>query len=148
MTEDFVGKGWAFPVRASASGGIALVGREQEVEEAIRLVIGTAYGERPMRPEFGCAIHDFVFSAVTGSTAGRIAYEVRRSIERWEPRVDVEVIEVTTDPADASTVYIDVQYSIRGTNDPRNLVFPFYVIPSEAATEPAPGQGMSEGAGA
>lgn len=132
MTEDFVGKGWAFPVRTSTSGGIALVGREQEVEEAIRLIIGTAYGERPMRPEFGCAIHDFVFPAVTGSTAGRIAYEVRRSIERWEPRVIVEDIEVTTDPDEASTVYIDVQYSIRGTNDPRNLVFPFYVIPSEA----------------
>ncbi|HEU5003792.1 MAG TPA: GPW/gp25 family protein [Actinomycetota bacterium] len=140
MTEDFVGKGWAFPVRTSASGGIALVGREQEVEEAIRLIIGTAYGERPMRPEFGCAIHDFVFAAVTGSTAGRIAYEVRRSIERWEPRVDVEGIAVTTDPADASTVYIDVQYSIRGTNDPRNLVFPFYVIPSETLPEAGVGE--------
>ena len=132
MSEDFIGRGWAFPVRTGPTGGIALVIGEQEIEEAIRLIIGTAYGERPMRPEFGCAIHDFVFSPVNGSTAGRIGYEVRRSLERWEPRIDIEDVEVTTDVTDASTVYIDIRYIIRATNDPRNLVFPFYVIPSES----------------
>jgi phage baseplate assembly protein W len=131
VTEDFVGKGWAFPLRTGPTGGIALVGREQEIEEAMRLVLGTAYGERPMRPEFGCAIHDFVFAPVGGATPGRMAYEVRRSLERWEPRIDVDEVIVTTDPADTSTVYIEIHYTIRGTNDPRNLVFPFYVIPAE-----------------
>ena len=132
MSEDFIGRGWAFPIRTGPTGGIALVSGEQEIEEAIRLIIGTAYGERPMRPEFGCAIHDFVFAAVNGSTAGRIGYEVRRSLERWEPRIEVEDVEVTTDVTDASTIYIDIRYVIRATNDPRNLVFPFYVIPSES----------------
>ncbi len=132
MSEDFIGRGWAFPVRTGPTGGIALVSGEQEIEEAIRLIIGTAYGERPMRPEFGCAIHDFVFAPVNGSTAGRIGYEVRRSLERWEPRIEVEDVEVTTDVTDASTIYVDIRYVIRATNDPRNLVFPFYVIPSES----------------
>jgi len=132
MSEDFVGSGWAFPLRAGPTGGIALVSRDREIQEAIRLILGTAYGERPMRPEFGCAIHDYVFAPVTGSTAGRMAYEVQRSLERWEPRITVQEVDVTPHPEDASTIYIDVRYVIRGTNDPRNLVFPFYVIPAEA----------------
>lgn len=134
MGEEFIGAGWAFPMRVNASGGIALVRREQELEESIRLVLGTALGERPMRPEFGCAVHDYVFAPADATTAGRVAYEVRASLERWEPRIDVVDVDVTVDTADGAVLYIDITYAIRGTNDPRNLVFPFYVIPSE---EPA-----------
>lgn len=129
MSEEFVGAGWSFPIRTDATGSIALVSRTAELEESIRLVLGTAFGERPMRPEFGCAIHDYVFSPIDSTTAGRIAHEVRRSLERWEPRIDVMLVDVTFDPASDSTVYIDITYAVRGTNDPRNLVFPFYVIP-------------------
>ncbi len=133
MSEEFVGAGWAFPVRTDTTGGIALVRRERELEESIRLILGTAYGERPMRPEFGCAIHDYVFAPADATTAGNIAYEVRASLERWEPRIDVNDVEVTIDPSDGSTLYVDISYSVRGTNDPRNLVFPFYVITEEPA---------------
>ena len=129
MSEEFVGAGWAFPLRVNASGGIALVRREQELEESIRLVLGTALGERPMRPEFGCAVHDYVFAPADATTAGRIAYEVQASLERWEPRIDVVDVDVNLDASDASILYIDISYAIRGTNDPRNLVFPFYTIP-------------------
>src|SRR5688500_6480329 len=139
MSEEFIGAGWAFPLRVDASGGMALVRREQELEESIRLVLGTALGERPMRPEYGCAIHDYVFAPADATTAGRVAYEVRASLERWEPRIEVVDVEVTVDPDDASVLYIYVSYAIRGTYDPRNLVFPFYVIPSEEpAGRPAP----------
>lgn len=131
MSEEFIGAGWAFPLRTDATGDIALVMREREIEEAIRLVLGTALGERPMRPEFGCKIHDYVFAPADATTAGRIAYEVRESLERWEPRVDVERVAVSLDDLDPSTLFIDITYVIRGTNDPRNLVFPFYVIPAE-----------------
>ena len=131
MSEEFIGAGWAFPLRVNASGGIALVRREHELKESIRLILGTALGERPMRPEFGCAVHDYVFAPADATTAGRVAYEVRASLERWEPRIDVIDVEVTIEPADASVFYINLSYAIRGTNDPRNLVFPFYVIPSE-----------------
>lgn len=131
MSEEFVGSGWAFPVRTDATGGIALVSRERELEESMRLILGTAYGERPMRPEFGCGIHDYVFAPADATTAGRLAYEVRASLARWEPRVDVADVEVSLDPADSGALFIDISYAIRGTNDPRNLVFPFYVIPAE-----------------
>jgi phage baseplate assembly protein W len=131
MASEFVGAGWAFPLRTDARGSIALVTDDDEVQEAMRLVIGTAFGERPMRPEFGCAIHDLIFDPSDITTAGRMAYEVRASLERWEPRIEVVDVFVSFDDYDSSTVYIDVTYTIRGSNDPRNLVFPFYVIPEQ-----------------
>jgi phage baseplate assembly protein W len=88
-----------------------------------------------MRPEFGCAIHDYVFAPVDATTAGRLAAEVRLSLERWEPRIDVLGVEVSPATDDPATLYIDIRYTVRGSYDPRNLVFPFYVIPAE---EPAP----------
>lgn len=131
MAEDFVGAGIAYPMRVDATGGLALVRRDREIAEAIRLVLGTMPGERPMRPAFGCAIHDYVFAPVNASTAGAIAYEVRMALGRWEPRIEVDDVDVSIDEDDSSTIYIDITYRIRGSNDPRNLVFPFYVIPGE-----------------
>ena len=131
MSEAFVGSGWSFPLRTDTSGSIALASGDREIEEAIALVLGTAPGERPMRPEYGCAIHDFVFAPADATTAGRIAYEVRVALDRWEPRVDVTDVEVTPAPGEVATLYVDIRYVRRGTNDPRNLVFPFYLIPAE-----------------
>jgi uncharacterized protein len=142
MSEEFIGKGWAFPIRTDATGQIALVSHEQEIEESMRLILGTAPGERPMRPEFGCRIQDFVFASADASTAGLIAAEVRASLRRWEPRIDVRDVSVSFDTDDPSTLYIDIGYAIGNSNDPRNLVFPFYVIPAEeqpAASLQAPG---------
>ncbi|MEV6635672.1 GPW/gp25 family protein [Actinoplanes sp. NPDC051470] len=126
----FVGAGWAFPLRTDATGSIALVRGDREIVESIRLILGTAPGERPMRPEFGCNIHELVFAPADASTAGRIAYEVRVSLERWEPRIELLDVRVGFAPGRSETLLIDIDYAIRGTNDPRNLVFPFYVIPS------------------
>jgi phage baseplate assembly protein W len=138
MAEEFVGAGWAFfPMRTDATGRIVLVTHEQEIEESIRLILATSPGERPMRPDFGCAIHDFVFAPADAATAGQIAFEVRAALDRWEPRVDVLEVRVELDGGDDGTLHIQIGYRIRGTNDPRNLVFPFYVIPAEG--EPAVG---------
>jgi phage baseplate assembly protein W len=129
VSDEFIGRGWAFPLRTDATGGIALVSREREIEEAIRLILGTAPGERPMRPEFGCRIHEYVVSSADGTTASAISAEVKGALRRWEPRIDVEDVLVSFDARDASVMYIDIRYAIRRTNDRRNLVFPFYVIP-------------------
>jgi phage baseplate assembly protein W len=126
---DFIGRGLSFPVRTDATGSVALVGGDREIVESIRLILATAPGERPMRPEFGCAIHDLVFAPADSTTAGQIAYEVRQSLERWEPRVDLTDVVVDFAEADNGTLLIDIRYTLRNTNDPRNLVFPFYVIP-------------------
>jgi len=129
--EEFIGQGWGFPIDTDATGGIALVSHGREIEQSMRLILGTACGERPMRPEFGCAIHDLVFAPADATLAGRIAYEVSASLRRWEPRIEVGQVNVLFDREDHSILYIDVSYSIVGINSPRNLVFPFYVIPEE-----------------
>jgi len=131
MSESFIGAGWSFPVRTDATGRVALVSHEREIEESIRLILGTAPGERPMRPEYGCAIHDHVFAGIDPDLGGRIATEVRASLTRWEPRIEVRDVLISFDPDDASLIYIDIRYSVGETNDPRNLVFPFYTIPPE-----------------
>jgi uncharacterized protein len=136
VNPDFIGAGWAFPPATDATGGIALVTREREIDQAIRLILGTARGERPMRPEFGCRIHDHVFGPANGATAGQISYDVRESLERWEPRINVLEVGVSFDRIDAGTLYVDVSYQIVGSNDPRNLVFPFYVIPDREPIGP------------
>ena len=131
MSREFVGHGWAFPVHADATGRIALTSDEREIEESIRLILATAPGERPMRPEFGCAVHEYVFAPADASTAGAIGAAVRAALRYWEPRVEVGDVTVSLEGAGEGVLYIDVGYSILGTNDPRNLVFPFYVIPRE-----------------
>ncbi len=137
MGMEFVGAGIAFPLHTDATGSLALVTREREIEEAIRLVLGTSPGERPMRPEFGSRLAEHIYSPANATTAGQLAYEVRVALERWEPRIDLTDVIVTFDDVDLGVLYLDVRYQIRGTNDPRNLVFPFYVIPEhEPVTAP------------
>jgi phage baseplate assembly protein W len=128
---EFIGRGWGFPVRVDSTGGIRLVSGETEIEESIRLILSTSPGERPMRPEFGCAIHDHVFDPADGRTAGRIELAVRESIRRWEPRVDVLDVTVGPHPDEADCLLLDIRYTTGDVNDPRNLVYPFYIIPGE-----------------
>lgn len=128
---DFIGRGWAFPIRTDANGGIALVSREREVAEAIRVIVSTIPGERPMRPEFGCRIHDYVFSPADSATADAISAEVTRALAMWEHRIDVGDVVVSYTDEDPTVFYIDIQYQMKQTNSRHNLVFPFYVIPGE-----------------
>jgi len=131
VAEQFIGRGWQYPMAVNAGGGIALSDGDAKLEQAIRLILGTAKGERPMRPEFGCGIHDYVFAPANITTAGKVSYEVKTALARWEPRIDVRDVVVTFDRVDRGCLYIDVQYSKKGSYDRRNLVFPFYVIPEE-----------------
>lgn len=131
MAEEFVGSGWAFPMGTNATGSIALSSGDRELAESIRLVLGTSPGERPMRPEFGCPIADYVFAPPDATTAGQVAWDVRESLRRWEPRIEVRDVTVSVDDQEPNTMYIDISYVKRGTNDPRNLVFPFYTIGEE-----------------
>ncbi len=132
QTDEFVGAGWAFPIRTDPTGRIALTRGERDLEESIQLILGTAFGERPMRPEYGCAIHDYVFGTLDPEMISRVSVAVRASLLRWEPRITVEDVRVTPDRGGAGLVYIDIRYSVAGTNSPRNLVCPFYTIPPES----------------
>ena len=138
MGREFVGAGWAYPVRTDATGRIALSRNDREIEESIHLILATAKGERPMRPEFGCGVHDYVFAPADATTAGSIARAVRVALEWWEPRIDLADVVVRLDRASEGVLLIEIHYTVRGTNDPRNLVFPFYTIPSEGTESAAP----------
>jgi uncharacterized protein len=136
MNADFTGAGWNFPIRFDATCSIALATDARDIEQAIEIIIRTAPGERPMRPEFGCRIQDHLFAPTNEATKAAIAHDVRRAIELWEPRVEVESVFVTIDPRTPNAFFIDLAYRIRGHNDERNLVFPFYVIPDEPGAPP------------
>jgi phage baseplate assembly protein W len=127
---DIVGTGVAFPLRVDRRGALALVSRDDDVQEAIALILSTAPGERPMRPEFGCGIHDYVFETIDARTLGHLEHEVRLALDRWEPRVEVLEVEIDLARAEHGELLIDIGYVLRATNDVRNLVYPFYVIPA------------------
>jgi uncharacterized protein len=129
MEQDFVGAGWAFPVGVDARGAIALTRGTDELEQAMRLILMTYPGERPMRPAFGSRLRDFIFTGATRENAALIEDEVRAALLRWEPRVDVDGVDVTPVSGEAGVLYIDISYAVKATNDRRNLVFPFYTIP-------------------
>lgn len=130
MSDNLVGAGIAFPLRVDSRGGLALSRSNDDVDEAIRLIVGTAQGERPMRPEFGCGIHEYVFESIDAYTLGRIDYEIRVALDRWEPRIDVVDIEFDTSEAEVGKLVIEITYALRTTSDVRNLVYPFYLIPA------------------
>src|ERR1044072_1860613 len=87
---DFLGSGWAFPVAVDARGRIALARRERDIEEAIRIILLTPRGQRGLRPEFGCQIHDLIFAPNDATTAGLAVYYVKEALAMWEPRIEVE----------------------------------------------------------
>ena len=130
MTE-IIGSGLAFPLQVDRRGGIALARDETDIEQAIELILGTAPGERPMRPEFGCGVHDFVFDSIDATTVGKMELAIRDALDRWEPRVFVETVEFNLDEVADGRLIIDIGYHVRATNNMRNLVYPFYVIPAE-----------------
>lgn len=128
---DFLGSGWAFPFRIGPSGGIALSKHDIDIDEAIRIILGTAKGERHMRPQFGCGIHDLVFAPNNATTAGLVETYVREAIGWWEPRVEVLRVVVENETEERNQILINIFYRIRATNDQRNLVYPFYLINPE-----------------
>jgi phage baseplate assembly protein W len=128
---EIIGSGLAFPLQVDRRGGIALARDETDIEQAIELILATAPGERPMRPEFGCGVHDFVFDSIDASTVGRMEVAIRDALDRWEPRVAVETVEFDLSGVGEGRLMIDIGYRVRVTNTLRNLVYPFYVIPAE-----------------
>ncbi|MGH9226701.1 MAG: GPW/gp25 family protein [Acidimicrobiales bacterium] len=131
VDSDFVGRTIAFPFAVDHTGAVALISGPEAIERAITVVLSTSLGERVMRPEFGCAIWELLFDPVNENTLGLMAESVRLALGQWEPRIDVESVTAEPDPNDSALVLIWIDYRIRVTNDRRNLVYPFYVIPEE-----------------
>jgi phage baseplate assembly protein W len=129
MNDDIVGTGWGFPMGVDGRGSIRMARGAEDVEEAIRLILGTAPGERRMRPEFGCRIHDFIFAPLNVTTFGMIRYHVEQALGRWEPRITVVDVAVAPDPHVDGCLLVTITYTLRDSVDERSLVYPFYTIP-------------------
>jgi uncharacterized protein len=130
MPKPFLGVGWDFPVNVQKEGEnkgkIRLAEYEKSVRQAIWIILGTAKGERVMRPEFGCGIYDLVFEVNSASTAGRVAQSVRDALREFEPRI--EVLDVQAQPQNSGELLlISIDYEVCATNNVFNMVYPFYL---------------------
>jgi phage baseplate assembly protein W len=125
MATEFLGKGWKFPI-AAKDGKIAIAEYEESIRDSIRLILSTAKGERVMRPDFGCGIHDMVFAVNNAGTRGRIEIDVREALLKWEPRITLDRLEVGEGDR-GELVLIQIEYRVRTTNSRFNLVYPFYL---------------------
>lgn len=123
----FLGTGWTFPPRLEPDGRIAEAAYEDDVRQAIMIVLGTDPGERVMRPRFGAGLNTFVFEPMTAALAARIAEQVRNALTDWEPRIDVVFVDVTSRQRPAGALLVDISYRVRATNTLQNLVYPFYL---------------------
>lgn len=122
----FLGRGWAFPVACDATGEIAMAEYEEDIREAIRIIIGTKKGERMMRPDFGAGLDAFVFEPLNTTTMALVRHTVEQGLTEWEPRIDSITVEVTADPP-SGRLDVQVGYRVRSTNAFYNWVYPFYV---------------------
>ena len=136
VARDFLGSGWAFPVSVDQRGRIAIASQETDIEQSIRIILLTPKGQRMMRPDFGCHIHELVFAQNDGTTAGLAVHYVTEALNMWEPRIRVLGVKASTDNNDGSRLLIEIEYEVKATFDRRSLVFPFYTIPGEE--NPAP----------
>lgn len=131
MTHPIIGRGWQFPPALDERGTIALTGDDDEIEQAIRIILSTAPGQRVMRPDFGCRIHELVFAPNDATTAGLAIRYVSEALGRWEPRITLRDVDVGPDPDDPSRLLVKVEYQVVSKHNPRSLVFPFYLVPEE-----------------
>lgn len=130
MTDDerpYLGRGWAFPVRIGYGGDIATAAAEDDVHQAIRIILETAPGERVMRPDFGVGLRRLLFLPVTRSMLATVRYRIEQALLVWEPRIRVHDVDMRPDPQQPGVVQIDIQYRVRATNAVGNLVYPFYL---------------------
>lgn len=127
MSKPFLGVGTAFPMTLDpATQGLARAQYEASVRQSILIILGTAKGERVMRPDFGCGIHDLVFANLSAATIGRVDRDVHEALLRLEPRIDVIAVKVNPNAA-GNVLLIDIEYEVRATNTAFNLVYPFYL---------------------
>lgn len=122
----FLGRGWAFPVTLDSDGEVRTVSHDEDVEQAVRLILATDHGERAMRPLFGAGLRALAFEPMGATTRTLVRLRVEQALIAWEPRIDVVDIRVSERRA-TGTLVIEVEYRVRATNSFYNLVYPFHL---------------------
>lgn len=125
----FLGRGWAYPLQLAADETLAMSAYEEDIRQAIRIILGTNRGERVMRPDFGTGLQDFVYEPLNTTTMRLVQNRVQEALTEWEPRIDVIGIDVKNDKTDREKckLMININYQVRATNAHHNLVYPFYL---------------------
>jgi uncharacterized protein len=130
MTKNSIyGRGWAFPPHLGDQNRLQLVSDDIDIRQAIYIIIFTAPGERVMRPDFGCQIHELVFAPANSETAALAERYVREALVRWEPRIDLQEVKCTPGNTERGELMIEVSYKLKNQFDLRSLVYPYYLIP-------------------
>ncbi|OEU79105.1 MAG: baseplate protein [Desulfobulbaceae bacterium C00003063] len=127
IEKNFLGVGWKYPVYVTFEGKIAKSEYEQDIKEAIWIILGTAKGERVMRPDFGCGIHDLVFAPINTATITLVENSIREALTIWEPRIKLIKVEASSEKSEEGKMIVSIDYRVRTTNNRFNLVYPFYI---------------------
>ncbi len=131
---DFLGRGWSFPVRVdAATGRVRMSAFEEDIKEAIRVILQTRKGERALRPDFGTGVYEYAFREMDAGTLTLVEMEVRDALVRWEPRITDISVRCVPEDALEGRLSVHVAYTVRATNSPFNQVYPFYL--SEGSAE-------------
>jgi uncharacterized protein len=131
MPNPIIGCGWRFPPQLDARGTVALTDDGEEIEQSIHIILGTIPGQRVMRPDFGCLIHELAFAPNNPATIGLAIRYITDALGRWEPRIHVQRVQADTDVDDPACLFVTVEYEIAASHNRRSLVYPFYLIPTE-----------------
>ena len=131
IDREFLGQGLAFPLQVNPKGEIALARGERDIEQSIRIILGTAPGERVMRPEFGCRARDLLFAPRDAATEALLIEYVEQALGRWEPRIEVQEVRVSDDPRNDGALRVEIGYRVKATHDERSIVYPFFLMGEE-----------------
>jgi uncharacterized protein len=126
-SKSFLGTGWRFPITPDEGLKIQTSSYEENIKESIMIILGTRKGERVMRPDFGCGIHDLVFETTSSTSLGHIELSVSEALAKYEPRIELLALDLSTEQIDKGILIINIQYRIISTNNRFNLVYPFYI---------------------
>jgi len=127
MNKLFLGTGIKFPFSIDEKNKLALVSNDDDIKEAIKIILNTAPGERVMRPDFGCGINNYVFSVINTSNLLNIENEIKRALVLYEPRILVEDVLIATENSEQGYLNITIHYLVKSTNARQNTVYPFYL---------------------
>jgi phage baseplate assembly protein W len=130
-SKEYLGQGLAFPLQVDARGQIALVSAERDIEQSIGIILATSPGERVMRPEFGCRAHELLFEPMHVGTVALMRQYVAEALTMWEPRIEVQAVNVYVDPDHDGALLVEIYYLIKETHDERSIVFPFFLVGQE-----------------
>jgi len=131
LSKAYLGTGLSFPVRVNSRGEIALSSGAQDIEQSIRIILGTRPGERVMRPTFGCKAHDLLFELRDATTASLLKKHVSDALAFWEPRIEVLQVRALIDDAMDGAIQVEIDYEIKATHDLRSIVYPFFLASEE-----------------